>query len=65
MTILSTRKGVGVGILIVSPSDKPTRFVFELDYQCSNNEVNYEALIIGFELLLEREVKNVEVLGDS
>ena len=59
------RKGVGVGIMIVSPNDEPTKFLFELDNQCSHNEAEYEALIIGLELLLEIGVKNVEVLRDS
>ncbi|KAL1291506.1 hypothetical protein AAHE18_20G204700 [Arachis hypogaea] len=57
--------GVGIGILIISPSGEPSKFLFELNYSCSNNEAEYEALIMGLELLLERGVKNVEILGDS
>ncbi|XP_015946068.1 uncharacterized protein LOC107471140 [Arachis duranensis] len=57
--------GVGIGILIISPSGKPSKFLFELNYSCSNNEAEYEALIMGLELLLERGVKNVEIFGDS
>ncbi|KAL1337299.1 hypothetical protein AAHE18_10G129500 [Arachis hypogaea] len=57
--------GVGIGILIISPSGEPSKFLFELNYSCSNNETEYEALIMGLELLLEREVKNVKIFGDS
>ncbi|KAL1353230.1 hypothetical protein AAHE18_06G223400 [Arachis hypogaea] len=57
--------GVGIGILIISPSGEPSKFLFELNYSCSNNEAEYEALIMGLELLLERGVKNVEIFGDS
>ncbi|XP_016199503.1 uncharacterized protein LOC107640499 [Arachis ipaensis] len=57
--------GVGIGILIISPSDEPSKFFFELNYSCSNNEAEYEALIMGLKLLLERGVKNVKIFGDS
>ncbi|KAL1352493.1 hypothetical protein AAHE18_06G171000 [Arachis hypogaea] len=46
--------GVGIGILIISPSGEPSKFLFELNYSYSNNEAEYEALIMGLELLLER-----------
>ncbi|XP_025628107.1 uncharacterized protein [Arachis hypogaea] len=57
--------GVGIGILIISPSGEPSKFLFELNYSCSNNEAEYEALIMGLELLLERGVKNVKIFRDS
>ncbi|XP_057740479.1 uncharacterized protein LOC130957646 [Arachis stenosperma] len=57
--------GVGIGILIISPSGEPSKFLFELNYSCSNNEAEYKALIMGLELLLERGVKNIEIFGDS
>jgi ribonuclease HI len=43
----------------------PTKFKFRLDKFYSNNEVEYEALIAGFEILLELGVKHVEIKGDS
>ena len=45
--LISIKKSVGVGSLIVSPNDEPTKFLYELDY---------EALIIGLELLLKKEL---------
>ncbi|XP_016199869.1 uncharacterized protein LOC107640881 [Arachis ipaensis] len=57
--------GVAIGILIISPSGEPSKFLFELNYSCSNNEAEYEALIMGLELILERGVKNVKIFGDS
>ena len=41
---------VGVRILLVSPMDEPTKFLFELDKDNSNNEAKYEALILGLEI---------------
>ena len=44
---------------------EPTKFLFELDKDCSNNEAEYEALILGLEILIEKGIKNVEIIRDS
>ncbi|KAI5317537.1 hypothetical protein L3X38_037244 [Prunus dulcis] len=36
-----------------------------LDFQCTNNRAEYEALIIGLEMLLELAIQSMEILGDS
>ena len=59
------KKGAGIRILLVSPLGEPTRFLFELDKDCFNNEAEYKALISGLEILIEKGIKNVEVIGDS
>ena len=46
------QKDAGIGLLLVSPYRKPTHFMFEILYECSNNEAEYEALIMGLELLI-------------
>jgi len=43
----------------------PTKFKFRHDEFCSNNEAEYEALIVGLEILLELGEKHVEIKGDS
>ncbi|VVA31616.1 PREDICTED: retrotransposon, partial [Prunus dulcis] len=39
-------------------------YSFQLDFQCTNNRVEYEALIIGLEMLVELGIQYVEILGD-
>ena len=46
-------KGVGVGIVIESPRYKRTNLFLKLDFDSSNNQVNYEVLIISLEILLK------------
>ncbi|KAM5554611.1 hypothetical protein ABKV19_022821, partial [Rosa sericea] len=36
-----------------------------LEFKCTNNQAEYEALIIGLEVLLELGVRDVQVRGDS
>ncbi|XP_016192698.1 uncharacterized protein LOC107633604 [Arachis ipaensis] len=59
------KDGAGVGILIISPEGIPSEFLFELKYPCSNNVAEYEALILGLEILISKGALKVQILGDS
>ena len=39
--------------------------MFELQYECSNNKAEYEALILGLKILLSQKAKNVGIIGVS
>ena len=47
----SHKYGTGVGVLILSPQDGPTKIKYKISEKCSKNEAEYEALIIGLRLL--------------
>ncbi|GKV50000.1 hypothetical protein SLEP1_g56718 [Rubroshorea leprosula] len=53
------------GVVVISPSGLKTQMSFQLDFNCTNNQAEYEALIIGLEMLVELKVSIVEVIGDS
>src|SRR3954464_7320042 len=60
------KEGSGVGVLIISPDGIPTKLKYKLEGPlCSNNEAEYEALIVGLEALLELGATRVEIKGDS
>ncbi|XP_072094094.1 uncharacterized protein [Arachis hypogaea] len=59
------KDGAGVGILIISPEGIPSEFLFELKYPCSNNVAEYEALILGLKILIDKGALEVQILGDS
>ncbi|XP_072062118.1 uncharacterized protein [Arachis hypogaea] len=59
------KDGAWVGIFIISPEGIPSEFLFELKYPCSNNMAEYEALILGLEILIGKGALEVQIFGDS
>ena len=51
--------------MIISPRGVNTTLSFNLFFECTNNHAEYEALVIGLEILLELGAKDVQVIGDS
>ena len=49
----STKSSAGAGIIIISPLGVKITLSFNLDFNCTNNQVEYEALVIGLEILQE------------
>ena len=43
----------GAGIVIISPKGIKTALSFNLAFKCTNNQAEYEALVIGLKILLE------------
>ncbi|XP_034213025.1 uncharacterized protein LOC117625599 [Prunus dulcis] len=52
------------GIVLKDPLGIKHCYSFQLDFLCTNNRVEYEALIIGLEMLIELGVQYVEIQGD-
>ena len=61
----STKKSVGVGIVIISPKGIKTTLSFNLTFKCTNKQVEYEALVIVLEILMELGAQEVDIIGDS
>ncbi|KAK2965398.1 hypothetical protein RJ640_001475 [Escallonia rubra] len=60
-----TSQGAGAGIVLISPDGNIHQFAFQIEKYCSNNQVEYEALIIGLEILLDMHITTVQISGDS
>ncbi|KAI5313407.1 hypothetical protein L3X38_042581 [Prunus dulcis] len=60
-----TDSASGAGIVLEDPLGIKHCYSFQLDFQCTNNKAEYEALIIGLEMLVELGIQSVEILGDS
>ncbi|XP_065619745.1 uncharacterized protein LOC136063369 [Quercus suber] len=55
----------GIGVVLQSPEGDKLKHKVRLQYQTSNNEAEYEALLKGMELAKSVEAKSLLVLGDS
>ena len=61
----STQHAGGIGVVLQSLEGDRLTYKVRLQYQTTNNEVEYEALLKGLELAKSIEAKSVLILGDS
>ena len=57
--------GVNVGYLLVYMYGIQTYFSYHLEFECTNNDVEYQAAIQGLKKEIDLNVKCIEVFGDS
>ena len=57
--------GVGVGVYIIYPIRDFKDLYYKLNFECTNNVVEYQALLLGLNDLKDMGVKRIEVFGDS
>jgi ribonuclease HI len=55
----------GASIVLTAPSKETFYYSYRLEYHCTNNVVEYEALIIGLNLAIEKGVTHLRVIVDS
>ena len=59
-----SKEGVGAGLEITARIlKKKILFSFKFYFECTNNVVEYEALILGLQILMELQAKRVYIYG--
>ena len=53
------------GIVVITPEGIKLEHSFRLGFKASNNEAEYEALLVGLRVVLDLGAKEVEVYSDS
>ena len=61
----STQHVGGIGVVLKTPEGDKLKHKVRLQYQTTNNEVEYKAFLKGLELAKFVEAKAILVLGDS
>ncbi|KAL0458949.1 UNVERIFIED_CONTAM: hypothetical protein Slati_0522100 [Sesamum latifolium] len=61
----STAQGSGAGIVITTPQGEDLEFAIKFDFKASNNEAEYEALVIGLRMAHETGAKHLLAYSDS
>ena len=58
-------QGSGVGLILTSPDGIDVEYALRFGFQASNNEAEYEAVIVGLNLAHSMEADQLEVSSDS
>jgi ribonuclease HI len=57
--------GGSAGVLFISPRGEQLKYVFQIRFEVSNNEAEYEALLHGLRLAISLGIKRLLIYGDS
>ena len=61
----SNEGGSGADLILVSPEGHRVHCALRLSFMASNNEAEYEALIVRLKLAKEMKVESLEIYSDS
>ena len=60
-----SKEGAGVGCMLLDPAGNKFMLSYRLEFLCTNNTAEYEALIQGLKKELDLKVKVLIAFGDS
>ena len=60
-----SKEGFGAGVWIRPPIGEPKLLSYKLYFDCTNNVVGYEALVLGLRDLKALQAKKISIYGDS
>jgi len=58
-------EGSGAGCILISPQGEKTMLSCRLEFECTNNTAEYEALVQGLYKAISLKVQYLKVFGDS
>ena len=59
------KKGIGAGLVFVSPLGVRMRYMVRLHFPSSNNVAEYEALVNSLRISIELGIRRLDIRGDS
>ena len=62
--VSKTLEGLGVGYVLIDPEKNKHFLSCRLEFECTNNTAEYEALVQGLRKAIELKVENLKVYGD-
>ncbi|KAI5312660.1 hypothetical protein L3X38_041833 [Prunus dulcis] len=61
----SNTQGCEAGLVLISPDKVALEYALRFKFQASNNEAEYEALLVGLRLAKEMDAKQIQIFSDS
>ena len=59
----SSREGVGAGMVFVSPVQEIISLSYKLEFEATNNVVEYESLVLGLKVAKDMGIEEISVIG--
>jgi ribonuclease HI len=59
------REGRGVGVVLISSRGAIFEQSVHLEYFCTNNQAEYEAILLDMQILSSMSIKHVKTFGES
>jgi ribonuclease HI len=60
----SSKEGVGVGVVFDSPTQETIYLSYKIEFETTNNVVEYEALVLGLRDAKDMGIQEISVFGD-
>ncbi|GJS33210.1 reverse transcriptase domain-containing protein [Tanacetum coccineum] len=57
--------GSGAGLMLISPEGKEYTYALRLEFETTNTEAEYEALLVGLRIAQEMEIRSLAIFTDS
>ncbi|GKB43197.1 reverse transcriptase domain-containing protein [Tanacetum coccineum] len=61
----SSSDGLGAGLMVVSPEGKEYTYALRFAFETTDNEAEYEALLVGLRIAKEMEIRELIIFVDS
>ena len=61
----SSREGVCVGVVFVSPCQETIPLSYKIEFETTNNVAEYEALVLGLRAAKDMGIEELSVFGDT
>jgi ribonuclease HI len=61
----SSKEGFGAGIVLISPMQEVITLSYKMEFETTNNIVEYEALVLGLRAAKDMVIESLAVFGDS
>ncbi|XP_075633910.1 uncharacterized protein LOC142606445 [Castanea sativa] len=62
---VANQRGFGVGLVVISPEKITIEKSLRLDFSTTNNKAEYEALLVGMDMVHKMGERTIEVYSDS
>ena len=61
----SNAQGSGTGLILTNFEGMVIEYAFRFNFKTSNNQIEFEALLVGLKIIKELDIDNLKIFTDS